>query len=38
VLFTKFEFLETEKDKEEKEISNIEKIINSAAENEGEIE
>ena len=39
ILFQKFEIPESMVDKqEEKEISNIEKIIDSAAENEGEIE
>lgn len=38
ILFKKFDIPEFEKVVEEKEISNIEKIIDSAAENEGEIE
>ena len=38
VLFKKFDMPEFEKQNTEKEVSNIEKIIDSAAENEGEIE
>lgn len=38
ILFKKFDIPEFDNQKEEKEVSNIEKIIDSAAENEGEIE